>query len=190
MCPTIDTKSVRAEVYETEGYLDKMATPPEYAHQLVIYCLGISPLIIFCPISNMIALSDIQTALPKSCEVQTPLANDTVESYLSDRWMSLGPSTLPAATVVPSTEGDIVAAVGFAAENDLKVIPKCGGLGGLVLVNNKTLYLDMKNFTDIKVDSEHRSVTVGGGALVKQVLKTVLASGFYTGKVLLCLITD
>lgn len=128
------------------------------------------------------ASSDIQTALPKSCEIRTPASNDTVESYLSDRWMKLGPSTLPAATVVPSNEEDIVATVGFAAANGLRVIPKCGGLGGLVLVNNKTLYLDMKNFTDIKVDSEHRTVTVGGGALVKQVLKTVLASGFYTGE--------
>lgn len=130
----------------------------------------------------MVTAADIKAGLPASCAVQAPAADDTLSSFMSHRWMSLGPSsTLPAATVTPSTEDDVVAAVRFAGGNGLRVIPKCGGLGGLVVLNERALYLDMARFTDVRIDPNARTVTVGGGVLTGQLLKEVIGAGFYTG---------
>ncbi|KAI0470176.1 FAD-binding domain-containing protein [Xylaria cf. heliscus] len=125
--------------------------------------------------------SRIQSALPSSCTVSTPGENDTVYSFLSDRWMTMGPSTLPAATVVPSTKEDVVAVVRYAAANGLKVVPQCGGCGGLVVTNNKTIYLDMGKFRSVEVDVESQTVTFGGGTLTKDFQPAVAEKGFYTG---------
>ncbi|CAJ2501346.1 Uu.00g041990.m01.CDS01 [Anthostomella pinea] len=125
--------------------------------------------------------SNIRSALPPSCAVSTPSSDDTVYTFLSKRWSTLGPSTLPAAAVVPSTEDDVVAIVQFAAANGLKVLPQCGACGGLVITTAKTLYVDMEKFREVDVDRDARTVTFGGGALAGDVQPAVTAKGFYTG---------
>ncbi|KAI1756940.1 FAD-binding domain-containing protein [Xylaria castorea] len=125
--------------------------------------------------------SPIQLALPSSCAVSTPGENDTVYSFLNKRWMTMGSSTLPAATVVPSTKEDVVAVVRYAAANGMKVLPQCGGCGGLVVTNNKTIHLDMGKFRSVNVDVESQTVTFGGGTLTKDLQPAVTEKGFYTG---------
>ncbi|RYC58749.1 hypothetical protein CHU98_g7461 [Xylaria longipes] len=124
--------------------------------------------------------SQIQSASPPSCTVSTPGENDTVYSFLNNRWMTMGSSTLPAASVVPSTKEDVVAVVRYAAANGLRVLPQCGGCGGLVITNSKTLYLDMEKFHS-DVDVESQTVTFGGGTLTKDLQPAVSEKGFYTG---------
>ncbi|KAI0457797.1 FAD-binding domain-containing protein [Xylaria acuta] len=125
--------------------------------------------------------SSIQSALPSSCTVSTPDENDTLGSFLGKRWMTMGSSTLPAATVAPSTKEDVVAVVRYAAANGLKVLPECGGCGGVVVTNNKTLYLDMGKFRSVDVDVKSHTVTFGGGTLTKDLQPAVTEKGFYTG---------
>ncbi|KAI1496069.1 FAD-binding domain-containing protein [Biscogniauxia marginata] len=129
----------------------------------------------------MAAITDIKSALPPTCDVSTPSNDDDVHKFLSKRWMTLGPSTLPAAAVVPSTEDDVVAVVRFAAANGLRVLPSCGACGGVVIINNKTLYLDMEKVRSVDVNTEARTVTLGGGALTGDVQPVVTSRGFYTG---------
>ncbi|KAI0447825.1 FAD-binding domain-containing protein [Xylaria telfairii] len=125
--------------------------------------------------------SRIQSALPSSCTISAPGENDTAQSFLSNRWMAMGSSTPPAATVVPSTKEDVVAVVRYAAANGLKVLPQCGGCGGLVITNNKTIYLDMGKFRSVNVDVKSQTVTFGGGTLTKDLQPAVTEKGFYTG---------
>jgi FAD/FMN-containing dehydrogenase len=126
-------------------------------------------------------MADIKNSLPETCQVSTPSGDDTIYSFLSKRWMTLGSSTMPAAAVVPSTEDDVVSVVRFAAANGLKVLPQCGGCGGVVITTNKTIYLDMDKFRSVKVDPEARTVTFGGGATTGDVQPAVTQKGFYTG---------
>ncbi|KAI1329199.1 FAD-binding domain-containing protein [Xylariaceae sp. FL0255] len=125
--------------------------------------------------------SSLQSILPASCAISTPKENDTPQSFLHKRWMNLGSSTLPAAVIVPSTDEDVVAVVKFAAAEGLKVIPKCGACGGLVVTNNKTFLLDMERFRSVSIDTDAQTVTFGGGALTRDVQPAVTETGFYTG---------
>ncbi|KAI3322164.1 FAD-binding domain-containing protein [Xylariaceae sp. AK1471] len=128
-----------------------------------------------------VTASSIRSALPSTCTVSTPGGDDTVYSFLSKRWMTMGSSTLPAAAIVPSTEKDVVAVVQYAAANGLKILPQCGACGGLVITNNKTIYLDMEKFRSVDVNAEARTVTFGGGTLTKDFQPAVAEKGFYTG---------
>ncbi|KAI0409555.1 FAD-binding domain-containing protein [Xylaria palmicola] len=126
------------------------------------------------------AASGIQVALPPTCTVSTPRKHDTVHSFLR-RWLTMGPSTPPAAIVVPSTKEDVVAVVQYAAANGLKVLPQCGGCGGLVITNNKTICLDMGKFRSVDVNTEAQTVTFGGGTLTRDLQPTMIEKGYYTG---------
>jgi hypothetical protein len=130
----------------------------------------------------MVTAADFKVGLPPTCSVNIPKEGDTLDNYLSYRWMGLGPSKLPAATLTPSTEDDVAAAVRFAGHHGLRVIPKCGGMGGLVVLNERALYLDMIRFNDVRVDTSARTVTVGGGVLTGKLMKVVLDAGYYTGR--------
>ncbi|KAI0154904.1 FAD-binding domain-containing protein [Xylariaceae sp. FL1272] len=128
-----------------------------------------------------ITQSSLERALPPSCGISVPDKEDTVYSFLSKRWMTLGKSTLPKAVVLPSTEEDVVAVIKFAVENGLSVLPQCGGCGGLVITSNTTLILDMEKFRSVQVDTENATVTFGGGTLTGDLQSAVTAKGFYTG---------
>lgn len=125
--------------------------------------------------------SSIRSALPLTCNVSIPAEDDTVGSFLTKRWMTMGASTPPAATIVPSTEDDIVAVVKYAAANGFKVLPQCGACGGLVITNNNTICLDMEKFRSVEVNAEARTVTFGGGTLTRDLQPAVTEKGFYTG---------
>ncbi|KAI1336954.1 FAD-binding domain-containing protein [Xylariaceae sp. FL0016] len=126
------------------------------------------------------AAGSIQSALPASCKVSTPTSDDTVYTFLSKRWSTLGDSKLPFAAVVPGTEDDVVAVVRYAATHGLKVLPQCGACGGVVVTMSKTLYVDMEKFRSVQVDADAQAVTFGGGALTWDVLPAVTGRGFYT----------
>ncbi|KAH9908974.1 FAD-binding domain-containing protein [Xylariomycetidae sp. FL2044] len=124
---------------------------------------------------------DIKASLPPTCDVSVPSEQENLYTFLSKRWLNLGPSTLPAAAIVPSTEDDIVAVVRFAAANGLRVLPQCGACGGVVVTSRRTLYLDMEKFRSVQVDAGARTVTFGGGALTADVQPAVTSKGFYSG---------
>ncbi len=123
----------------------------------------------------------IKEALPASCEVHIPSPDEDVKVYLGDRLMQTGDSSLPAAVVVPSNEGDIVAVTKLAREHGFNILPKGGGVSAFSVLNQKSLYMDLKKFNRIEYDSALETVTVGGGARWKQVMDAIIPQGYYTG---------
>ena len=122
--------------------------------------------------------ASLKKHLSSTCEVKLPRQDSPLHEYIS-RWSDVGIS-LPAAIVTPSTEDDCIAAVHFAREQGLKLVPANGGHGSFVPIDNKTVYLDMKNFKQISLDKTKGSVTAGGGAITGDVLKACADQGYYT----------
>ncbi|KAF2114624.1 hypothetical protein BDV96DRAFT_600585 [Lophiotrema nucula] len=118
---------------------------------------------------------DIRQALPEGCKVETPTPETQLHDVVS-RWSDAQVS-LPYAVVTPLSSEDIIAAITFASQNNLKIVPTNGGHGSYVPITSKTLYLDMKNFKDISLDEEHSEVTISGGCLSGEVLKYLAGSG-------------
>ena len=125
-----------------------------------------------------IQANGIRTILPKTCEVLVPESDADLHSVIS-RWSDACVS-LPAAVIVPSNEDDILAIIHFATQHGLQIIPGNGGHGSFVPITNRTIYLDMKKFKDVKVNKEEKSVSIGGGAVAGEVLRACAAEGFYT----------
>lgn len=116
--------------------------------------------------------------IPLKCEVLVPKAGDEPQS-VTPRWSS-SRLQLPAVVVVPSSEDDIVSAIQYGREKGLRVIPKGGGHGSFVPIDSKTLYLDLKNFNKVELDRDAGIVRIGGGAVVRDVIKVTTDEGFYT----------
>ncbi|KAL9624825.1 MAG: hypothetical protein Q9160_000871 [Pyrenula sp. 1 TL-2023] len=125
----------------------------------------------------MSSVASLRSSVSSTCEVIVPSPDSELHSIVS-RWSDAGVS-LPAAVVVPSSEDDIVAAVNFAAQNGFQLIPAGGGHGSFVPINNRTVYMDMKNFRSVEVDKSAGSVTFGGGATTGEVLWSCATNGLY-----------
>ena len=61
----------------------------------------------------------------KGCEASSPAQDADINKCLS-RWSNVAIKAVPAAIIVPAVEDDVIAAVKFANENGLKVIPASG----------------------------------------------------------------
>lgn len=85
----------------------------------------------------------------------------------------------PAIIVTPSTQDDIIAAVHYARENGLILLAGSGG-HKIVPINEKTLYLDMRNFKGIKVDKDNGTVEIGGAVTNAELMMALLQNGYYT----------
>lgn len=114
------------------------------------------------------------------CEVVIPHPETPVRSVL-DRWSDVGLSR-PALVVVPDTEQDIIDAILYAKNTGLELIPGGGGHGPFVPITDKTLYLDMKRFDKVVLDTsqEQARISFGGGALTRRVIDVCTSEGFYT----------
>jgi FAD/FMN-containing dehydrogenase len=96
------------------------------------------------------------------------------------RWSFTGIIDRPALTIIPNTEEDILEAIDYAKTHTLQVLPVGGGHGSLAPITSKTLYLDLKKFNKVEVDSDNQTVTVGGGAVTSQLIKACTEHRFYT----------
>jgi FAD/FMN-containing dehydrogenase len=96
------------------------------------------------------------------------------------RWSSTGIIERPALTIIPNTEEDIIKTIEYAKEHALQLLPVGGGHGFLAPITSKTLYLDLKRFNKVEVDSDNQTVAVGGGAVTSDLIKTCTERGFYT----------
>jgi FAD/FMN-containing dehydrogenase len=96
------------------------------------------------------------------------------------RWSSTGIVERPALTMIPYTEEDIIKAIEYATKHDLQLLPVGGGHGFLAPITSKTLYLDLKKFNMVEVDSDNHKVNVGGGAVTAELIKACTECGFYT----------
>jgi len=126
----------------------------------------------------------IENSLPPTCEVTIPTAGDNVGAVLGNRWMQHAESSLPAAVVIPSTEEDVVSVVQYAAKNGLKVIPSGGGCAGFLVVDSKSIYLNLHKLNSVDVDEEKETVTVGGGTIWGDVIPVISLLGYYTSEYL------
>jgi hypothetical protein len=99
------------------------------------------------------------------------------------RWSDTGVSPDGcAAIVVPSTEEDIVAVVKFAAQNGFKVLPTAGKHGAFLPIDERSIYLDLKNFDSIELDDGAGSVKVGGGVVTGHLCSVLAEKGWYTSR--------
>lgn len=109
------------------------------------------------------------------------LSDPSTPLYRSvSRWSDSGILERPALTIVPESEEDILVAIDYCRKNALQLLPAGGGHGSFVPVTSKTLYLDLKKFDKVEVDSNAQTVTVGGGAVTSQLVKACTDQGFYT----------
>lgn len=81
---------------------------------------------------------------------------------------------------MPCTEEDIVAVVKFATNNGFKVLPTAGKHGSYLPINERSIYLDMKNFKDIALDTEVGCVKISGGVLGGELCSALAEKGWYS----------
>jgi hypothetical protein len=86
----------------------------------------------------------------------------------------------PAIIITPNTEDDIVAAIHFAKQNNLNIVPGGGGHGTFTTIDNKTAYLDLRNFNDIQLDQASSTVRLQAGVRTGSLLKYLVAQDYYT----------
>ncbi|EXK77377.1 hypothetical protein FOQG_17910 [Fusarium oxysporum f. sp. raphani 54005] len=122
--------------------------------------------------------SDTSIASYLRCQVIVPRRNQAPRETVS-RWSDHNVE-LPAMIVRPNSEQDIVDSIGLARNNNLTLLPGNGGCASWVPITAKTMYLDMKSFSNVTVDQSSSTVRVGGGATTGEVIKTVVAAGYYT----------
>ncbi|KAJ9138932.1 6-hydroxy-D-nicotine oxidase [Pleurostoma richardsiae] len=117
-------------------------------------------------------------SIPLSCETIIPDPAAPLESVVS-RW-SNSEVRRPAIVVIPDNEEDIIGAIRYAKEHGLTVIPAGGGHGSFLPIDSKTLYLDLKKFGSVKLDKQAGLVSIGGGAVTREVIRVCCAEGYYT----------
>ncbi|PGH07456.1 hypothetical protein GX51_01757 [Blastomyces parvus] len=113
-----------------------------------------------------------------TCEVVVPEPSQPPSEVVS-RWSDYNVE-LPAMVMTPNSEEDIFDAIKLAKERKLTLIPANGGHGSFVPITSNTLYLDMRKFNNVVLDTSAGTVRVGGGATTGQVIKTVTGEGYYT----------
>lgn len=112
------------------------------------------------------------------CEVHVPEADAQAGDFIS-RWSNTNVS-LPTAAIIPACEDDIVAAVRYAAENGLKLVPADGTHGTFVPIKEQCLYLDMRKFNRVDLNENAETVTMGGGTVTRDVVRVLSGRDFYT----------
>ncbi|KAK7432102.1 hypothetical protein QQZ08_001392 [Neonectria magnoliae] len=122
----------------------------------------------------------IKDVLPSTCSVVIPSKDSVLKDVLPRRWMQQTSSSLPVSIITPSTEEEIIEVVKYASAKNLRVLPAGGGCSAYVVVNGKTIYLNMQNFKDVIVDTTKHIVTVGGGVRWAEVIGKVVEKGYYT----------
>ncbi|KAF2120747.1 hypothetical protein BDV96DRAFT_595167 [Lophiotrema nucula] len=86
----------------------------------------------------------------------------------------------PAAVTYPQTAEHVAAIVKCAADNNLKVQPRCGGhsyanygIGGA----DNAIVVDLKNFQQFSIDKSSWQATIGGGTLLRDVTQRLHDNG-------------
>ncbi|OJD28349.1 hypothetical protein ACJ73_00248 [Blastomyces percursus] len=118
------------------------------------------------------------TSTRSKCEVVAAQPSRPPSEVIS-RWSDHNVE-LPAIVITPDSEEDIFDAIKLAKRRKLTLVPASGGHGSFVPITSNTLYLDMRKFDDVVLDTASGTVRVGGGASTGQVIKAVTAEGYYT----------
>ncbi len=84
----------------------------------------------------------------------------------------------PAVVVLPNCTEDVVEAVHYAAERDLRIVVQGTGHGAAVHASlDGTLLLNMREMRSVEIDAENRRARVGAGALWQDVVVPATESG-------------
>ncbi len=87
----------------------------------------------------------------------------------------------PAVIAQASSAADVAAAIRFARRHDLDIGVKCGGHSVLGLsVPEDGLMIDLTPMGEVRIDSEQRRASVGGGALLRYLDQASLEHGLAT----------
>src|SRR5687768_16727279 len=90
-------------------------------------------------------------------EVISPSAPEFAAAKSALVWNSLKPDRSPDVIVRVKDDNDVVEAVNFARENDLKVVVRGGGHTWCGLaVRNGGMTIDLSDMTESKIDSANR----------------------------------
>lgn len=102
----------------------------------------------------------------------------------SARWSELG-GPKPGAVIMAATEDDVVAAIRWAAEREVPLVGRAGGHGWQTRdVGRGGVVLNLRLLNSVTVDKEAMTAVIGGGAVVREVLKYVssLSCAFFHGR--------
>jgi len=84
----------------------------------------------------------------------------------------------PAVVVLPTTVDDVIGAVGYAAERDLRIVVQGTGHGATVHGSlDGTLMLNMREMRAVEIDAENRRARVEAGALWEDVVNPATEQG-------------
>ncbi|KAJ6069447.1 hypothetical protein N7499_011334 [Penicillium canescens] len=123
-------------------------------------------------------IDSVESEFPKSCGVIVPGPGTELHRVMA-RWSDVGLSR-PALIVTPTTREDVIAAIQYATTHGLQVVPGGGGHGVAVPIHSRTLYLNMRMFNHVAVDTTNSLVTFGGGVTNEEVLDACVKEGYYT----------
>ncbi|CRG87464.1 Cdc2-related kinase, arginine/serine-rich [Talaromyces islandicus] len=106
-----------------------------------------------------------------------PNADTDIHEHIA-RWSDERLKT-PALIVIPSSQDDIVVAIDYAREHGLTLVTGSGG-HKVVPIDEKTLYLDIRNFKEIRVDKDSDTTEIGGAVTNFELMTALLQDGYYT----------
>ncbi|EPS36465.1 hypothetical protein H072_10033 [Dactylellina haptotyla CBS 200.50] len=101
-------------------------------------------------------------------------ANIALTSAATPRWSDY---QAPKAQIVVSvsSENDIVETVKYCIENNLKFLAQTSGHGwaNTWTLDQKDVIINLRGLNSVKVDKQQMTVTVGGGAIIKEIMGEV-----------------
>ncbi|KAI1827430.1 FAD binding domain protein [Xylaria intraflava] len=143
-------------------------------------CRNLSPssdLLGLCPRQSV--ASELQGRLSSTAQIFLPGTGNFTNA--TSRWSALDEPGINI-VVVPSTEDDVAATVQYANSQNISYLAVNGGHGAITTVGKlqNGIEIWMHQLSSVKVSSDGKSATIGGGTLSKTVIEDLWAAGKQT----------
>ncbi|KAI1777235.1 hypothetical protein F4818DRAFT_341465 [Hypoxylon cercidicola] len=146
-----------------------------FSPQKVLTKLGLASLIA----SNVNLLGDLGPKLSPEASILLP--GDAEFANLTSRWREWHAPNI-AAVVEVATEADVQQTVRYANERGIPFIARSGGHGATEALASalNAIQIDFRRLNQVKISEDGSTVTIGGGARVKELVDTLTESGKQT----------
>ncbi|KAL5345640.1 hypothetical protein ACLOAV_009394 [Pseudogymnoascus australis] len=119
-------------------------------------------------------VTDLTLKLSSKAKIVTEQGEDW--NALFERWSDLGKQT-PAAIVSVATEADVQETVKVCLAHGVKFVPKAGGHSLWSTIGAEGIVIDLSSLNAVVVDKEAGTVTLSGGAQIKDAVAPLYAAG-------------
>ncbi|OBT69952.1 hypothetical protein VE03_00493 [Pseudogymnoascus sp. 23342-1-I1] len=123
-------------------------------------------------VKNVVA--DLASKLSSKAKIVTQ--QDEGWNALFERWSDLAKQT-PAAIVAVANEADVQEAVKLCLTHGVKFVPKSGGHSLWSTIGAEGIVIDLSTLNAVVVDKEAGTVTLGGGAQIKDAIAPLYEAG-------------